>query len=717
MMALSLLVKLRDMLTGPSAKTNQALKTLRESVDRTKRVEAFSALGSSMQQKGTAIMATGALVTGAGKVMRGAFSGLAQPLHEFEGALAAVRTVAPGTFGSVQADMRQVTGAAREWARSHSDSASSYAKASYMMLSSGLDMRAAIAGTSTAMTVAKATMGDGQETASLLATVYANMGSKTADVTGEMTRLGDVLAKTQQMFKFPNLAVLTEGLKYGVPVAKQYGMSMEQLSAVIGTLNDAGIEGGMAGTTLAATMRQMNKASKELGFGIARTADGGVDLIGTMSNLQAKFGSKMKLPAVQEAFQKAFGDEGLKGVTLLMGKVDRMQGAMGGLKNAAGTAAAAAKIMEDTPAEKMKRFQNVIDDLKMTLAAGLTPALEKVRAVLTWAADGLRSFAEKHPLLTKLAGGFAVVLMGVVSIVGPIMLAGGALIWLAGGVVTARGKIEKWVGTLRAAGSALKSFAVSAWNTARTALVALWQGFLRLVPAIWNTTVALLANPITWIVVGIMALVAAIVLVITHWGRFKAAFASAWEAIKGFFGDIWGWIAGLAGKFWDAAVSLWDAFIDGVKSIAGKVWATVKGVFGWIADLFPHSDARKGPLHTLTASGRSLLTTWAAGMRRGVPALRAALGGAMQLVDGALGALSPSLPDLRGSAEWLVKPLQTPDLPDLAGEFGLRAGGSRGQAGKQVVINGGLHVELSGGSAQDREGFIRMLRGLGEQYA
>jgi len=56
--------------------------------------------------------------------------------------------------------------------------------------------------------------------------------------------------------------------------------------------------------------------------------------------------------------------------------------------------------------------------------------------------------------------------------------------------------------------------------------------------AAWGFTAALLANPMTWIVVGIMALIAAIILLVKHWDKVKKAmsdfFTWAWENIKKF---------------------------------------------------------------------------------------------------------------------------------------------------------------------------------------
>ncbi len=171
----------------------------------------------------------------------------------------------------------------------------------------------AIAATETAMRTARATMGDSADAAALIAVAYNNMGDKSKDAATEIGKFGDVIAKTQQLFQIKNLNQLSEGLKYAIPTALQFGQSFEEINVAVGALNNAGLVGGQAGTAYAAAMRQMTKASSELGFSLARNAQGGIDFIGTLANINQMYGSFEQMsPKVQEAFKKAFGDEGLR---------------------------------------------------------------------------------------------------------------------------------------------------------------------------------------------------------------------------------------------------------------------------------------------------------------------------------------------------------------------------------------------------------------------
>lgn len=95
-----------------------------------------------------------------------------------------------------------------------------------------------------------------------------------------------------------------------------------------------------------------------------------------------------------------------------------------------------------------------------------------------------------------------------------------------------------------------------------------------MIPAVWSFTTALLANPITWIVLGVIALVAALYALIFHFDWVK----SVATAVINWIGDRFNWVKNLVSN-----VAGWirDRFVDAfnwVRSIAG-------GVFDWFGSL------------------------------------------------------------------------------------------------------------------------------------
>lgn len=97
---------------------------------------------------------------------------------------------------------------------------------------------------------------------------------------------------------------------------------------------------------------------------------------------------------------------------------------------------------------------------------------------------------------------------------------------------------------------------------------------------------AMLANPIVWIIALIVGIIAAIVLLITHFDQVKEVARVVCEAIGNFFKGLWDGIvaifSGVVGFFKGIFQGAWNA----IKSIFGKVVDWFKGIFNGIVDVF-----------------------------------------------------------------------------------------------------------------------------------
>jgi hypothetical protein len=90
----------------------------------------------------------------------------------------------------------------------------------------------------------------------------------------------------------------------------------------------------------------------------------------------------------------------------------------------------------------------------------------------------------------------------------------------------------------------------------------------------WALTAALLASPITWIVLAIVALIAIIVIIATKTDWFQRLWAWAWGGIKAGASAVWDWISG---TLWPGIVGVWDSISAG----AGKAVDWVVDKFNW----------------------------------------------------------------------------------------------------------------------------------------
>jgi len=148
--------------------------------------------------------------------------------------------------------------------------------------------------------------------------------------------------------------------------------------------------------------------------------------------------------------------------------------------------------------------------------------------------------------------------------------------------------------------------------------------------------VLMTANPIGIIIVAIGALIAIIVLLVTHWDEVAAVASAAWDVIVGAAQAAFGWIrdhwplilgillgpiagaVALIVTHWDtiksalgSAISamrgLWDAFVGFVTGIPGRILAALAAVGGYIVDAFRSGiDRIQGLLETVVSWFREL---------------------------------------------------------------------------------------------------------------
>lgn len=480
-----------------------------------------------------------------------ALQSIIAPSNDVSESLAKVQTVVTPLSGTMTDALGRIKGAATDWAATHRDSASSFVDTTYMMISAGLDEAKAVAATSTAMRVARATMGDATVAANLIGGAYNTMGDKTQDAASELARLGDVVTKTQQTFQFADMAQLAEGLKNATATALQTGVSFEQLNTVVGQLNSSQLQGAMAGTSLKAAMANMQRASTDVGFAMARTSTGGLDLIGTIGNIEKKYGSLAGMsPELVQSFRTAFGDEGWTAISLMIGKSQELTSNLQKVQQSAGAAAQATAIMESTRPAQAEIMSHQVDELKMTLADGLLPVLTQAMPVVSELIRELGGFAKAHPGLVAIVGTMALLMVGTASVVAPILSAVSAAVSLAGVAATAAGSI----------------------GTAATAA--------------WAWTAALLANPITWIVAAVIAAVALIYIYwepisgffIKLWDQIKGAFAAAWDFVVGVWSQVTGWFKGLFGEVTGA---FRESFVRGLWKLF-----TLLSPLAWVVKAF-----------------------------------------------------------------------------------------------------------------------------------
>jgi hypothetical protein len=144
----------------------------------------------------------------------------------------------------------------------------------------------------------------------------------------------------------------------------------------------------------------------------------------------------------------------------------------------------------------------------------------------------------------------------------------------------APGPIKATVGTfalltsggLAMAGPLLTSAASAATLYSNISDTKLMTSLITSTKAVWAFTASLLANPLTWVIVGIVALGAALYLLASNWDAISDWFMGKWEAIGEAVSGVIDWISGA----WDATVG---------RLVSGAEWLVDS--MGILAFLFP----------------------------------------------------------------------------------------------------------------------------------
>lgn len=475
--------------------------------------------------------------------MKAGLQSVLAPAQTVEDALARLAASRGPDIEDLEQTLAQARTGALEWSRAHTQSAATYVDAMAAAMSAGFDGASAIAGTETALRVATATGSDATAVATTLGQVYTQMGDRSADAAVEVARLGDMLVRAAQHAN-ANVAAMATPMKAAAPAAKAAGVPLEQLVATLGSLSAAGIEGGAAGSSLAAMLRGLDGASQQLGFSIARSADGGIDLVATLAALEEQFGSVDRMaPELAAQLEEAFGPAAFMAINALLGQSEAVGSSFVLLRDSAGAAAAAQAVIEGTSSSALKTAQNQIDALKIELSAGIVPAILALATAFTPVLEALAKLAQAHPGIVGTAGGLAAMAVAAGSVIGPLLSLGGAFSSVAGMLLSADGALVKFAGKL-----------VATYLPAMGSAIA----------SAWAWTAAMLANPITWIV---LAIVAAVALIYIYW-----------EPISEFFVELWDTVSEAFGAAWDAVVAAWDAAV-----------AWFQGLFGGIRDAFKES--------------------------------------------------------------------------------------------------------------------------------
>lgn len=479
---------------------------------------------------------------------------------QFEQTLVAAAAKFPGeirrgtdAFNALEAAARQ-TGATTEFTASQS------AEALNFLAMAGFDAKASIAalpGVVDLATAAQVDLATATDVASDSLGAFGLMTKDASKLGANLARVNDVIAKTTTTAN-TTVESLFETIKDGAPVATTAGASIETFAALAGELANSGIKGSKAGTTLKNMFLSLSapgtgaaKILKRLGVS-TKDANGDmrdvVDILGDLNKSLDGLGTADR----SGVLEGIFGKIPIAGVNVLLASgSDRLKEYRKQLQAASGASSTMASVMRDTLQGRLNSLNSAVEGVKITLFSMTSgPLSDAVDKMTEWVRVNEKAIATN---------------------IGEVLA----------GIINNFEAIVTWT----------KRIAIGL--AAFFALVAVLKT-VALVLTVINLLA--MANPIGLIVLGIVALVAALTAA-------AIALMANWEPIKQFFADLWGGIV----QIFDAGVARIMAVIDKVKaavqtvtdftnsigeSIGGGVFDAVQNVKSFFGDGDEPTDRR-----------------------------------------------------------------------------------------------------------------------------
>lgn len=640
-------VSLLDGVSGPVRHINKTIGTLKNDV-----LKAFTQIGAGA-----------AGMFGAGY----ALSGMIEPARDVKRSL--------GELASLDVDndsLNKMLKKSLGYSVKFGENANDFIASAYDIQSSidSLDGKQLANITNASNVLAKATKSNAATITNYMGTMYGifKNSAKQMGVDAWADNLAGMTAQSVKMFKttgggmaeyFGNLGAEAQSLNISLP---------EQMA--VGGMLQSTMSGSEAGTKYKSFLQGIGKAQKELGLKFTDDAGRMLPIVDVLSKIQDKFGSLDKIED-NDIVKKAFGTKEAVALVKLLGKdLDSLNNNIDvlGRNNGLIMATEMAKKMVDPVDRVTSGMKALRIAFGMPLSNWLDPHLHSL-------ADGMLKvlmWADEYPHLTKaisLTGGSFIALIGVLSTLA--LLTGLAKLAFVG-LRTAMLVFLPIVWATNLAMGVLRGlFMVGMFIRTIGVVGILSKGLATLRAVILAVNIAMWANPVGFIVGGIIALIAVVGGLIFFWDDLRVAFADnafimglmdiiellfvpfkLWgEAIDWVTGKWDGAKSGLGDSLWSqlliAAVDLVLHPLDSLKNMFGTVqsaWVMVTDYFkssAWATKFESIINSVKGIIDGLMAK-------WTAFMSK-IDAVKSKISGGFDSVKETLGIKKKPLPLISGS--------------------------------------------------------------------
>lgn len=529
--------------------------------------------------------------------------------------------------GATAEDTDRLTESARQWGRDTKYSATEAGEAFEYMALAGWKTDDMLEGIGGILNLAAASAMD-LGTASDIVTDYLTAFGLSAKDAG---KFADEMAYAMSHSNTTTEA-LGEAYKNCAATAASMGYSVEETTAVLMTMANAGVKGGEAGTALNAIMTRLATDTKGCATELSKYGVEVYDAQGNMNSLSSILtgvrGVWNNLTDEQQAnlAKTIAGTNQFSALQTIMSGLSDEAIASGmsfsdyseALQNCDGTASDMAATMQDNLLGRLTQLKSKLEDVGITIGNSLMPFMEKAVAKIGELADKFAALSpQQQETILKIAGvvaaigplltivGKAISVSGQLSsgigkVVGKLATMGTTASGATGGMAVLKGAlaaITSPVGIAVAAIAAITAVIVTLWNTNedfRNRITEIWnriksvftefgqhitdklnslgfdfENFGEVVKAIWEGFCNVLAPIIEGVFNNIAIFIETTLNVITGvFDFFVSLFTGDWQGC------------------WDAVKGIFESVWNGLKEYISNILNTIKGVADAFLGLF-----------------------------------------------------------------------------------------------------------------------------------
>lgn len=209
----------------------------------------------------------------------------------------------------------------------------------------------------------------------------------------ETSRVTDVMAKSFSTSAL-DMSTFADSMKYVAPVAKSAGLSVEETTAMLASLANAGIKGSQAGTSLRRIISELGATGGDVAGSIKKLAGEGLNLADAKDEV---------------------GRSAQSALLVLANSTDQTASLATEFQNANGAAQAMADIMDNTAEGAMKRMQSALEGAQIEIGSALAPIMIKLAGIVSDLAGRFSSMSDGGQLVIMAISGIA-------ALIGPLLV-------------------------------------------------------------------------------------------------------------------------------------------------------------------------------------------------------------------------------------------------------------------------------------------------------